>query len=103
MGRERRDAQLYGNGNAEIREQSERDAQGWRKTGCRKSIAIPSDNVCLGSRNGKRRKGRAREKVGPRRQEDSVNYTKSKSSRKGGERTGKDKIRERWMVMLGEG
>lgn len=43
---------------------------------------------------------REREKVG---RENSINYTKSESSRKGGERTGKDKIRERWMVMLGEG
>lgn len=82
----------------------QRDVQGWRKTGCRKSIAIPSDNVCLGSGNGKSRKQRERESGCKKtRREDSMNYTKSESSRKGGERTGKDKIRERWMVMLGEG
>lgn len=71
----------------------QRDVQGWRKTGCRKSIAIPSDNVCLGSGNGKSRKQRERESGCKKtRREDSINYTKSESSRKGGER-GQGKIR----------
>lgn len=47
-------ARLYGNSDAEIREKALGGIQTWRETGCRKSIAIPLDNVRLGSRNGER-------------------------------------------------